>query len=86
MFKAQSVKRSMETSMSSKQERIDERVKRIREEEEVSHGRNPENLDPEMLDEEDAETVRANKAIRRHDQDRPVDEQPLKPGERLPPD
>lgn len=72
--------------MNSKQERIDERAKRIQEEEGASHGRDPENLDPEMLEGEDAETVRANKAIKGENPANSDDEQTFKPGERLPPD
>lgn len=72
--------------MSSRQERADERAKRIREEEAASHGRDPENPDPDMLEGEDAETVQANKAISGHDPENRGDEPILKPGQRLPPD
>lgn len=82
---SEDIKRSTETIMSSRQERVHDRAKRIKEEEGASHGRDPENLDPEMLEGEDAETARANKAMKR-DRDGSDETQTFKPGERLPPD
>ena len=72
--------------MSSRQERIDERAKQVRKDEGASHGRNPETLDPEMLEGEDAEIVRANKEISRGDSDHDEHALPLRPHDRLPPD
>ena len=72
--------------MSSRQDRVEERAKRIQKEEGASHGRDPENLDPEMLGGEDAQTTRANKAMAHPEEDPSEDKQSLAPGERLPPD
>ncbi|WP_375262695.1 hypothetical protein [Palleronia sp.] len=72
--------------MSSGKDRVDERAEQIREEEGASHGRDPESMDPEMLEGEDAETVRANKEMKRKGPGPSDDAQELKPGERLPPD
>lgn len=72
--------------MSSGKDRIDERAEKIRDEEGASHGRNPETMDPEMLEGEDAETVRANKEMKRKGAGSSDDGQVLPPAERLPPD
>ena len=72
--------------MTSREDRVDERAKKIKAEEGASHGRNPETMDPEMLEGEDAETVRANKEMKREGPGSSDDAQGLTPGERLPPD
>lgn len=71
--------------MSSEQERIEERAKRIIKEEGPSHGRDPEDMDPVMLEGEDADTVAANKAISRGGRDETNEAPGLAPGLRLPP-
>ena len=74
--------------MSSKNERIKEREELIRRQEGGSHGRDPENLDPEMFEGEEAEIIRANKAAKRKigDSGGSENKQALRPDERLPPD
>ena len=72
--------------MSSRKDRVGKRANQIREEEGASHGRNPETMDPEMLEGEDAETVRANKEMKRKGPGSSDDAQALTPGARLPPD
>ncbi len=72
--------------MDDREERIAERAKRITKEEGASHGRDPENMDPEMLEGEAADIVRANKAMKQGGEAEPDEAQPLTPAERLPPD
>jgi hypothetical protein len=74
--------------MQDDSEQVGQRAERIRREEGISHGRNPEAADPEMLEGEEADVVRANKAISRGE-GRPQksdDPQDLTPDERFPPD
>lgn len=86
MFLRQATNRSMEAIMTSRKDRVEERAKQVKKEEGVSHGRNPENMDPETLEDEDAETVRANKEMKRKVAGSSDDSQVRIPGERRPPD
>ncbi|MBM3606477.1 MAG: hypothetical protein FJX25_17660 [Alphaproteobacteria bacterium] len=74
-----------EAIMSTEQDRIEKRAQRIRKEEGASHGRNPEDMDPVMLDKEDADTIAANKAISRGGEKEADSVPGLAPGLRLPP-
>ena len=86
LFPSQDSKLRTEAMMTSREDRIKERAKKVKEDEGISHGRDPENTDPEMLEGEDAEAVRANKDMKRKRQESSDDDPPLITGGRLPPD
>ncbi|WP_282026261.1 hypothetical protein [Limimaricola cinnabarinus] len=75
--------------MSSREDRVGKRARQIREEEEeegACHEHNPETMTSKMLEGEDAETVRANKEMKRKGSGSSDDAQTLTPGAHLPPD